>query len=257
MAAQRMSPATLCHLLGGGAPARRLPRSPGHAASCRGHPTGASRGLHHRPAREVEASDCPQQVSRPWTDVLRVAGGGRRDPRQPHGADESPRGSRRSPPPVLRETELQPPPRGLRAGQDLRRAAKTDAILRVFMDTGVRRGELLGLKLRTLDLDQGLLRVTGKGSRTRMVPVGARTVRLDRPLPAGQEQAPRRHAPRAVARPARGLAGVRPGGPENPLAFIDRHGAADVPRDRCRGRKPELRESVGEPPGAGDGVVEP
>ncbi len=57
------------------------------------------------------------------------------------------------------------------------------AILRLFLDTGIRRGELLGVELADVDLDEGLLKVTGKGSRTRFVPVGATTVRaLDRYL---------------------------------------------------------------------------
>ena len=55
----------------------------------------------------------------------------------------------------------------------------------MLIDTGARRGELLGLRLEDVDLDQGLLRVTGKGSRTRFVPIGAQTVRsLDRYLRA-------------------------------------------------------------------------
>ena len=62
---------------------------------------------------------------------------------------------------------------------------RDDAILRVFIDTGARRGELLGLQLEDVDLAQGLLRVTEKGSRTRFVPVGDQTVRsLDRYLRA-------------------------------------------------------------------------
>lgn len=55
------------------------------------------------------------------------------------------------------------------------------AVLQVLIDTGARRGEVLGLTLEDVDLDQGLLRVVGKGSRTRHVPVGAQTVRsIDR-----------------------------------------------------------------------------
>lgn len=55
------------------------------------------------------------------------------------------------------------------------------AIIRLFMDTGIRRGELLGLSVKDVDLDDGLVKVTGKGSRTRYVPIGASSVRsLDR-----------------------------------------------------------------------------
>ncbi|HEV8490237.1 MAG TPA: tyrosine-type recombinase/integrase [Candidatus Limnocylindrales bacterium] len=62
---------------------------------------------------------------------------------------------------------------------------RDEAILRVFMDTGVRRGEVLGLTLDDIDLDRGVLSVMGKGSRTREVGIGAQTVRaVDRYLRA-------------------------------------------------------------------------
>src|SRR4029079_6836050 len=62
---------------------------------------------------------------------------------------------------------------------------RDDAILRIFMDTGCRRGDLLGLTLADVDLDEGTVRVTGKGSRTRLVAIGDNTIRsLDRYLRA-------------------------------------------------------------------------
>jgi site-specific recombinase XerD len=88
------------------------------------------------------------------------------------------------PPPVLREGDFR---RLLESCERDKTFAgrRDDAILRVLIDTGSRRGEVLGLRLEDVDLDQGLLRVTGKGSRTRFVPVGAQTVRsLDRYLRA-------------------------------------------------------------------------
>src|SRR5664280_548718 len=84
------------------------------------------------------------------------------------------------PPPVLREGDFR---RLLESCERDKTFAgrRDDAILRVLIDTGARRGEVLGLGLEDVDLDQGLLRVTGKGSRTRFVPVGTQTVRsLDR-----------------------------------------------------------------------------
>lgn len=58
---------------------------------------------------------------------------------------------------------------------------RDEAILRVFMDTGARRAEVLGLTLDQVELDAGRLTVTGKGSRTRVVGIGASTVRaIDR-----------------------------------------------------------------------------
>lgn len=84
------------------------------------------------------------------------------------------------PPPVLREAEL----RALLAAceRDKTFAGRRDeAILRVFMDTGARRAEILYLAIPDVDLEQGLIKVTGKGSRVRSVPIGTQTVRaLDR-----------------------------------------------------------------------------
>jgi site-specific recombinase XerD len=66
---------------------------------------------------------------------------------------------------------------------------RDEAILRVFMDTGARRAEVLGLTLDDVDLDTGRLTVTGKGSRTRDVAIGAVTVRaIDRYLRARAKQ---------------------------------------------------------------------
>jgi site-specific recombinase XerD len=57
------------------------------------------------------------------------------------------------------------------------------AILRLFIDTGMRRGELAGLRVADLDFEQDVAYVVGKGSRPRACPFGARTgVALDRYL---------------------------------------------------------------------------
>lgn len=50
------------------------------------------------------------------------------------------------------------------------------AILRVFLDCGVRLAELAGLRVDDLDLDEGWVVVMGKGRRTRIVPFGAKTL---------------------------------------------------------------------------------
>jgi site-specific recombinase XerD len=49
------------------------------------------------------------------------------------------------------------------------------AMIRLFIDTGCRRGEVAGLRVDDLDLDQGTALVLGKGRRPRTVPYGART----------------------------------------------------------------------------------
>jgi integrase/recombinase XerD len=51
------------------------------------------------------------------------------------------------------------------------------AILETFYSTGMRRMELIGLKLYDLDVDRGTLMVRqGKGKKDRMVPIGERAV---------------------------------------------------------------------------------
>ena len=85
-----------------------------------------------------------------------------------------------APVPVLRDAELR---KLLEASaKDKTFAGRRDeAILRILMDTGVRRAEVLGLHLGDVNLEEGHLTVTGKGSRTRMVAVGANTaLALDR-----------------------------------------------------------------------------
>ena len=48
------------------------------------------------------------------------------------------------------------------------------AILELLYASGLRAAELVGARLENLDLDQGIIRVTGKGNKTRIVPVGSR-----------------------------------------------------------------------------------
>jgi len=85
-----------------------------------------------------------------------------------------------APPPVLRDDQL----RKLLevCARDRTYLGRRDeAILRLFIDTGTRRAEVLGLRVADVDLDRGLVTVTGKGSRTRVVAIGAGTVQtIDR-----------------------------------------------------------------------------
>jgi len=58
-----------------------------------------------------------------------------------------------------------------------KRLGKRDlAILELFYASGLRLSEICSSKLETLDLDDHFLRVTGKGNKTRLVPVGARAL---------------------------------------------------------------------------------
>lgn len=88
-------------------------------------------------------------------------------------------------PEILREPELRALLEACSgSGFDDRRDV---AIIRTFVDTGARLAEVRGLRFtrdeeaNDVDLDGGVLRVTGKGRRTRVLPVGAKTVKaLDR-----------------------------------------------------------------------------
>jgi integrase/recombinase XerD len=53
------------------------------------------------------------------------------------------------------------------------RGARDAAMLEVLYATGLRASELVGLKLPDLHLDAGYLRCVGKGSKERVVPLGA------------------------------------------------------------------------------------
>jgi site-specific recombinase XerC len=92
-----------------------------------------------------------------------------------------------TPPDVLRSDQLKALLAGCDKGIDFedRRDA---ALLRVFVDTGARLSEVTLLRwnpqddaANDVDLDRGVLRVLGKGSRERVVPVGRKAVKaLDR-----------------------------------------------------------------------------
>ena len=86
-----------------------------------------------------------------------------------------------TPPPVLREEELR---RLLDACAGTSFDDRRDnAILRLFIDTGMRRAELAGLRLEDVDFDHEVALVMGKGRRPRACPFGHKTGQaLDRYL---------------------------------------------------------------------------
>jgi integrase/recombinase XerC len=60
-------------------------------------------------------------------------------------------------------------------------------ILELFYASGIRRAELLSLEIKDLNLDEGLIRVLGKGEKMRVVPVGSFAIRcLNQYLPLRQ-----------------------------------------------------------------------
>ena len=88
-----------------------------------------------------------------------------------------------APPDVLTEEQLR---RMLKTCEGKSYEARRDnAILRLLIDTGMRRAEIAGLKMEDLDLDRNLAYVMGKGRRPRSCPFGRKTANaLDRYLRA-------------------------------------------------------------------------
>lgn len=86
------------------------------------------------------------------------------------------------PPAVLREAELKAI-FGACSGPSSEDRRDT-VIVRLLLDTGMRRAKLTGLKVDDVDLDQQVAIVMGKGRRPRACPFGSKTAQaLDRYLP--------------------------------------------------------------------------
>ena len=58
-----------------------------------------------------------------------------------------------------------------------RRQARDAAILELLYSSGLRVGELVALRMEDLSLDEGTVRVMGKGRKVRLVPVGESAIR--------------------------------------------------------------------------------
>ncbi len=79
------------------------------------------------------------------------------------------------PPEVLSDDEIQ---RLLRACEGKGFEERRDtAIIRLLLDTGLRRREIATLTLDDVDMDAQTLTVLGKGSRIRVVPFGRKAAR--------------------------------------------------------------------------------
>lgn len=55
--------------------------------------------------------------------------------------------------------------------------ARNQTILMLLLDTGLRMGELMNLKMDDVHMNEGLLKVTGKGKKERIVPMGSNAQR--------------------------------------------------------------------------------
>lgn len=74
-------------------------------------------------------------------------------------------------PDTLNETEVRTLLESVRGHSPLDRRDR--AILELFYASGVRLSELVNARIENLSLEEGWIRVTGKGSKTRLTPVGA------------------------------------------------------------------------------------
>jgi integrase/recombinase XerD len=90
-----------------------------------------------------------------------------RDPSQEVGAPPVPAGI----PKALAEDEVDRLLHAVTGAEPL--AQRDRALLELLYGTGIRISEAVGLDLDDLDLDDGMIRVLGKGSKERVVPIGS------------------------------------------------------------------------------------
>jgi len=79
--------------------------------------------------------------------------------------------------PVLTEPEIARLLKQTGYRDDIRLHFRDSAIILTLLDTGVRISELCGLTIRDVDLDNGVLKVMGKGQKERHVPIGAKVTK--------------------------------------------------------------------------------
>ena len=98
-----------------------------------------------------------------------------------------------APPAVLREEQIRAL---LRACEGHAFEERRDAaIIRLLIDTGMRRGELVGLRLDDVDFDHNTAVVLGKGRRPRACPFGNRTAKALDAYLLVRDRHPRRDLP--------------------------------------------------------------
>jgi site-specific recombinase XerD len=97
---------------------------------------------------------------------------------------------------------------------------RDEAVIRMFIDTGIRASELIGITVEDVDLGQQMALVMGKGGRGRAVPFGIRTTdALRRYLKA------RRQHPLAASTPALWLGRKGPLTVSGVAQLLERRGA--------------------------------
>src|SRR5438094_1361793 len=70
-------------------------------------------------------------------------------------------------------------------------AARDKAMLEVLYSSGIRVSELVELKMEDLDLNEGVLRVTGKGRKDRLTPIGSQAIKAVQKYFEMRQQDPR------------------------------------------------------------------
>ena len=78
---------------------------------------------------------------------------------------------------------------GSREGVRARFGQRDAAMIELMYSSGLRVSELVGLKTADLNPEAGFVRVTGKGSRERVVPVSERTIRKLKDYMSGRREA--------------------------------------------------------------------
>lgn len=97
----------------------------------------------------------------------------------------------------------------MRVDEDSTLAVRDQAMLELFYSSGLRLSELVGLQIQDVDFANREVRVTGKGSKTRVVPVGAFALEALRAWLAARAQF---------------------AGPDSTALFVNRQGRALGPR---------------------------
>ena len=180
---------------------------------------GAATGPRSRPtaarfiAAEHRAGQAPRTLARRLSAIRSLLSLARR--RGPARANPPPGSARRAPAASCPRARRRRDGRLPRAARGRGLAARDRAMLELFYSSALRLTELSSVVVAGLDLEQGLVRVDGKGASTRIVPVGAQAVAA---LRAWRDETARRAGCAGVSR-ARWRADLRArgaGAPRSP-----------------------------------------
>ncbi|HNE25904.1 MAG TPA: tyrosine recombinase XerC [Pseudomonadales bacterium] len=120
--------------------------------------------LHHRGL----SGRSLQRLLSAWRQFFAWLGRQRRVDSNPVGAVRAPKSGRKLP----KTLDVDQMSRLLNIDDDSWLARRDHAMFELFYSSGLRLSELAGLDLSAIDLTEGLVRVTGKGGKVRVLPVG-------------------------------------------------------------------------------------